>query len=255
MEGLPLKQDENLVVVELPEETLVYDRQHTRAHCLNRTAAAIWSACDGRADRDEIVARAEGTLGAQVTPEMVGTALDQLERARLVAGGGGLPNDRDGASARVTRRALVAGAAVALVPVVTSMLAPKPAAAATVFISSRNAKDAISDVGDTSGALLQLHPVMFRYKPEYDDGSRRRQYGLIAEEVAAVLPDLVVFDGNGAPVAVRYELLPPMLLNEVQRQDARLREQAARLEAQQREIETLRSQLRALVGAGTVAAE
>ena len=48
MADLPLKREDDFVIVELPEETLVYDRQHTRAHCLNRTAAAVWRACDGR---------------------------------------------------------------------------------------------------------------------------------------------------------------------------------------------------------------
>jgi len=156
--------------------------------------------------------------------------------------------------ATLTRRALVAGAAVALAPVVISMLAPRPAAAGTVLVSSRDAKDGICDIGDVSRELLKLRPVMFRYKPEYDDGAGRRQYGLIAEEVANVFPELAVLDNDGAPMAVRYELLPPILLNEIQRQNGQLLEQAARLEAQQREIEELRGQVRALVGGGATAA-
>jgi len=128
---LPLKREDDFVIVELPEETLVYDRQHTRAHCLNRTAAAVWRACDGRTNIDEIATRAAGTLDAHVTPEMAQTALDQLERARLLAAGGSPRAADQPGQTQMTRRALVAGAAVALAPVVISMLAPKPAAAAT----------------------------------------------------------------------------------------------------------------------------
>jgi len=46
-------------------------------------------------------------------------------------------------------------------------------------------------MGDSSSALIRLRPVIFFYKPEYDKGQRTLQYGLIAEEVAEVYPDLV----------------------------------------------------------------
>ena len=105
-----------------------------------------------------------------------------------------------------------------------------------------------------SRELLKLRPVSFRYKPEYDDGAGHRQYGLIAEEVASIFPELAVLDNHGAPMAVRYELLPPILLNEVQRQNGQLLEQAARLDAQQREIEELRRQVHALVDSKATAA-
>ena len=142
-----------------------------------------------------------------MTPEMAQTALDQLERARLLAAGGSPRTADQPGQTRLTRRALVAGAAVALAPVVISMLAPKPAAAATqVLISSRLAKDEICDIGDMSRELLKLRPVTFRYKPEYDDGAGHRQYRPIAEEVASIFPELAVLDNHGAPMAVRYEL-------------------------------------------------
>ena len=52
-------------------------------------------------------------------------------------------------------------------------------------------------MGDTSNKLLQLRPVTFLYKPEYDDGSHALQYGLIAEEVAKVYPEMVGYDKDG----------------------------------------------------------
>jgi hypothetical protein len=83
--------------------------------------------------------------------------------------------------------------------------------------------------------------VTFRYKPEHDDGSRLLQYGLIAEEVAEIYPELVVLDKDGQPAGVRYHVLPAMLLNELQRQQRQMT-------AQQEEIAELRAQVRALIG-------
>jgi hypothetical protein len=81
---------------------------------------------------------------------------------------------------------------------------------------------------------MQLRPVTFRYKAPYDDGSHRLQYGLIAEEVAKVDPELVQFDGKGQAQTVRYHVVNMMLLNEVQRQEAALANQTA-------EVGTLRA--------------
>ena len=84
--------------------------------------------------------------------------------------------------------------------------------------SSARAKEAITDIGSISERLQGLRPVQFRYKPEYDDGSRLTQYGLIAEEVAQVFPELVHYAADGSIQTVRYHLLPALLLNELQRQ-------------------------------------
>ncbi len=100
--------------------------------------------------------------------------------------------------------------------------------------SSRRFKEQITDMGDTSSKLFQLRPVNFFYKPEYDDGSHLLQYGLIAEEVAKVYPEMVADDKDGQILTVKYQLLTPMLLNEVQKQAAEnrsLEERVAALEA------------------------
>jgi hypothetical protein len=99
--------------------------------------------------------------------------------------------------------------------------------------SSRRYKEDIHDMSDASRSLMDLRPVTFRYRKAAEDGSKPLQYGLIAEEVAEVYPDLVVFK-NGQPDAVQYQMLPAMLLNEVQRQQAeirRLEDRLAKLEA------------------------
>jgi Chaperone of endosialidase len=119
--------------------------------------------------------------------------------------------------------------------------------------SSRRVKTDIHDLADHSRALHQLRPVSFRYRSHPFDGPP--EYGLIAEEVAEVYPELVVRDTDGQPSGVRYHVLPAMLLNEVKKQHAQLHEQAASLEAQQREIDELRTQVRALIGGRTAIRE
>ena len=109
--------------------------------------------------------------------------------------------------------------------------------------SSRRFKEEIRDMGEESYGLLALRPVTFRYKPEYDDGSRLLQYGLIAEEVAEHYPGLVQYDRNGAPAAIRYHFLDAMLLNEVQKQQRTITEQKFRLEDQAARIANLEARL------------
>ena len=115
--------------------------------------------------------------------------------------------------------------------------------------SSRRFKDNIQDMGTASSKLFQLRPVTFYYKPQFDDGSHLLQYGLIAEEVAKVYPDMVVYDKDGQPYTVRYQVLAPMLLNELQKQNAvvaaqqvSLRTQQQRADKQQGQIQTLQRQ-------------
>ncbi len=100
--------------------------------------------------------------------------------------------------------------------------------------SSRRFKEQIADMGDSSSKLIQLRPVTFLYKPEYDDGSHTLQYGLIAEEVAKLYPEMVGYDKDGQPSSVKYQSLAPMLLNEVQKlaaQNRKLEDRLAALEA------------------------
>ena len=80
-----------------------------------------------------------------------------------------------------------------------------------VAISSRKFKDNITDMGSQSEALHKLRPVSFTYKQ-----SEQLRYGLIAEEVAEIYPNLVVYDKQGDPQTVMYHELPALLLNEIQ---------------------------------------
>jgi hypothetical protein len=79
--------------------------------------------------------------------------------------------------------------------------------------SSRRYKEEIRPMAEASEAILALKPMTFRYKKDIDP-KRSRSFGLIAEEVAKVDPDLVTADRNGKPETVRYEAVNAMLLNE-----------------------------------------
>ena len=88
--------------------------------------------------------------------------------------------------------------------------------------SSASAKKQIADIGDSSSPLLNLRPVSFLYRNDSED---IRQYGLIAEEVAQVMPELVQFWWGDRAETVRYHFLAPLLLNELQKQQQRNEEQ------------------------------
>ena len=106
-------------------------------------------------------------------------------------------------------------------------------------LSSARFKTEIAELGSTSNVLYDLRPVSFRYKPDLDPVGVT-QYGLIAEEVAEVAPDLVIADEDGEPYTVRYEQLVPLLVNEVQELRANQSELLGRLDALEAELATRR---------------
>ena len=106
--------------------------------------------------------------------------------------------------------------------------------------SSIRYKENVQPMGDASSALLELRPVTFRYKEADLDGTKPIQYGLIAEDVEKVMPDLVVRNEDGSIETVAYHLLPSLLLSEYQKQNRELVETKARLETMEAELATLR---------------
>lgn len=119
--------------------------------------------------------------------------------------------------------------------------------------SSRRFKEDIQDMGEVSSGLMQLRPVTFRYKNPFADGSKPIQYGLIAEEVAEVYPDLVAYSADGQIETVKYQVLDSMLLNELQKQRQQVQQQAETikgLEARLAALEGLLSKASASAAAG-----
>jgi hypothetical protein len=92
--------------------------------------------------------------------------------------------------------------------------------------SSRRFKNEIRPMDKASEAILGLKPVTFHYK---DDRTGTPQFGLIAEEVAQVNPDLVVRDENGEIYTVRYDAVNAMLLNEFLKEHRKVQEQEVRI--------------------------
>ena len=122
---LPQARTDNLVIRELDDETLVYDMERDKAHCLNQTAALIWQQCDGKTTATQ-AARALGKeLDSSVDADLVWLAVKQLQRFHLVEVSKNSPS--------VSRRDLVlkyAPLALAL-PVIMSISTPAPAQAAS----------------------------------------------------------------------------------------------------------------------------
>ena len=110
--------------------------------------------------------------------------------------------------------------------------------------SSARFKDAIKPMGDASDVLLQLKPVTFRYKKELDPYGTP-QFGLVAEEVVKIAPNLVARDGEGKVNTVRYEAMNAMLLNEFLKEHQKVEQQARELKEQEVTIEQLKKDLQA----------
>ena len=108
--------------------------------------------------------------------------------------------------------------------------------------SSRRYKEEIQSMEKASETLFALRPVTFRYRKDVDPG-RARSFGLIAEEVAQVSPDLITCDKEGKPYSVRYEQVNAMLLNEFLKEHRKVEQLTkdfeSKLAQQQKQIEAL----------------
>jgi hypothetical protein len=104
--------------------------------------------------------------------------------------------------------------------------------------SSQRFKENIKAMGNTSDALHALRPVTFRYKKEFDSEGIQ-QFGLVAEEVERVNPNLVARDAEGKPYTVRYDAVNAMLLNEFLKEHRKVDKLEAALAQQEKEIEAL----------------
>jgi hypothetical protein len=107
-----------------------------------------------------------------------------------------------------------------------------------VAASSARFKDEIKPMDKASEAILALKPVTFRYKKDLDPEGIP-QFGLVAEEVEKVNPDLVARDEQGKPYTVRYEAVNAMLLNEFLKAHRKLEEQDTTIAKQQKQIQAL----------------
>jgi hypothetical protein len=124
---LPQARHDRLLVQQVGDELVVYDQEWHRAHRLNRSAAVIWSHCDGRTSAAELAELLTRELNLPVDERVVRLALDQLEQARLLQERSAQPADIVGIPRRhvIRRLELTAGLAFC-VPMVESIVAPTP---------------------------------------------------------------------------------------------------------------------------------
>jgi hypothetical protein len=111
------------------------------------------------------------------------------------------------------------------------------------MVSSERFKDAIKPMDKASESILALKPVTFRYKQELDPHAIP-QFGLVAEQVEKVNPDLVARDEQGKPYTVRYEAVNAMLLNEFIKEHRKVEKLEATAVEQQKEIQALSANLK-----------
>jgi hypothetical protein len=133
---------------------------------------------------------------------------------------------------------------IASSPLNTGMFVEVDANGKLGFItSSRRYKHDIEPMGDASEALFALEPVTFRYNGDIDP-AHAKMFGLIAEEVAKVNPDLAVRDAKGDVIAIRFDSINAMLLNEFLKEHRRVEELQTTVAQQQKGMELLAAQLK-----------
>jgi hypothetical protein len=122
---LPKARTHKLTIRELPDETLAYDHLAAKAHCLNRTAALVWKHCDGKTTVRELAAMLQRELGIRSAEPLVHLTLEKLSRRGLLETASELP------AIRQDRRKLLRKLALAALPVILTMTAPRAAQAAS----------------------------------------------------------------------------------------------------------------------------
>jgi len=128
----PRARVEGILSQEVDGEVVVYDKEHGRAHRLNKTSGIVWRHCDGSHDVSELATALKAEIGDVANEDLVQLTLDQLASANLLDN----VEKRSFQDARMSRRAFVkkvgiVGAAALALPTVVSIVAPEPAAAQT----------------------------------------------------------------------------------------------------------------------------
>lgn len=130
---VPVARKEGLVIQEMADEVLVYDLETNKAHCLNRTAAAIWKSCDGKNTVSDISKLLADTSGAVAGEDIIWLAIDRLNKTNLLEKR--LTVDFDNQNRREVIKKVGLAAVVAL-PIITSLVAPTVASAGSTCPAS-----------------------------------------------------------------------------------------------------------------------
>jgi len=212
-------------------------------------AAALYSNVDGNSNNAVGVdALVNNTIGVFNNAIGFGALGNNISGSSNVAIGDSAGLNVTSASNVICIGASVAGADVSNSCYIGSIFGATSSGGAAVLInsdgklgtvvSSRRFKEEIKAMDQASEALFALKPVTFRYKQEIDEASTQ-QFGLVAEDVEKVNPDLVVRDKDGKPYSVRYEQVNAMLLNEFLKEHRTVEELKATIAKQAKQIEVL----------------
>jgi hypothetical protein len=143
---LPKARTENLIIKELPDETLVYDLLTDKAHCLNETAARVWRNCDGKRTTSELCEALESESNQSVSVDLICLALDQLEKFDLIEDTAWRPAVLEGMKRRDLIRRI--GVATVALPIIVSISASPANAQASLLAPGRccgNPTDCVSN--------------------------------------------------------------------------------------------------------------
>ena len=115
----------------------------------------------------------------------------------------------------------------------------------SIATSSGRFKENIRSLDEQAEKMYALNPVKFDYKKEH--GGAKNQLGLIAEEVEKYLPELVVYQDDGKPYSLAYQMLIPLLVKEIQKHKNNIEQQAAESQEQKKTIEEQKKTLACLI--------
>lgn len=122
----PIARKTGLVVQDVPDETLVYDLDSNKAHCLNQTAALVWKSCDGKNSVSDIARLVGSSAGETINDDFVWLAIDQLSENNLLEQE--IKSNFAGQSRREVIKKIGLASMVAL-PIIASLVAPQNAMA------------------------------------------------------------------------------------------------------------------------------
>jgi hypothetical protein len=191
--------------------------------------------------------------GANLTTGTNNIAMGVFAGANLTTGSnnidiGALGSHGESNTIRIGRQAIQYNTyiqGISGVAVIGSQVVVNPRGKLGVTISSARFKQDIKPMDKASEAILELKPVTFHYKKEVDPEGIL-QFGLVAEQVEKINPDLVARDAAGKPYTVRYEAVNAMLLNEFLKDHKAFLEEHRKVEEQEKTIAELKSGMTAL---------
>ncbi len=155
--NLPIAKTEDIVVQELPKEILIYNLRENKAFCLNPTLSLVWKHCDGKTDVPQIIKHFEKEMSLQVDPDFVFLALDELRKTELIS------NYQPKFDDRLSRRKVLLNYALpmAMLPVITTLIAPLSSQAASSPVCAANSSLSCSNDAQCVTLFSPFPPTCF----------------------------------------------------------------------------------------------